>query len=74
MNRYIVSYYSEFECELHQARLDASDEMSAVVIFLDSIGQKDAAQYLSDRVRYPTLASIKEQLNDWDSTIAIMKL
>lgn len=74
MNRFIVSYYSEFDGELHQARLDAPDELSAVVIFLDSIKQKDAAQVLSDRVRYPTLASIKEQLNDWDSAIAVMKL
>lgn len=74
MNRFIVSYYSEFDGELHQARLDAPDEMSAVVIFLDSIGQKDAAQYLSDRVRYPTLSSIKEQLINWDSAVAVMKL
>lgn len=74
MNRYIVSYYSEFEGELHQARLDAPDEISAVLIFLNSIGQKDAADVLSDREEFPTLKTIKDQLIQWDSAVAVMKL
>lgn len=74
MNRYIVSYYSEFDGELKQSPIEANDEREAALTFLEQDNQKDSVEVLQDFNEYPDFESIRNQLIQWDSAIAVMKL
>lgn len=74
MNRYVVSFYSEFEGELKQSRITAEDERQAALTFLEQDNQKDSVEVLQDTNKYPDFESIQNQLIQWDCAIAIIKL
>ena len=74
MNRYVVSFYSEFEGKLKQSRIEANDKREAALAFLEQDNQKDWVEVLKDTNEYPDFNSIKNQLIQWDCDIAVIKL
>lgn len=74
MNRYVVSFYSEFDGELKQSRIEANDKREAALTFLEQDNQKDSVKVLQDTNEYPDFESIKNQLIQWDCAIAVLKL
>ncbi len=74
MNKYLVSYYSDHVGEITQSVVTANNELEAVIVFLTFLGDTAIIAVLDDEKAFPTVETIKTQLEQWDSTIAVMKL
>ena len=74
MNKYLVSYYSDFTGEIEQGVLTATNEREAIIAFLYSIGEVEGAKILEDVRVSSTLEDIRTQIAQWDAAIAIMPL